>query len=206
MKILKKVIWSILGILILSAIGGYIYFDQKFSPEKNYLTVKNESGSVPFKWLGNEKNVLLLPIRFENDTTKYYLQFDTGSPYTVFYSNPIKNIRQISLKNDVAATSFTIGKTKVSSSNFKIYKSSADNDWYISKILTELSIENGKMNYIFYLFNYATSTIYKLQVPISLKMQMFEMKIRVMTAILECRIHTPCQEFNVYLEKNKSGN
>jgi hypothetical protein len=34
MKILKKVIWSILGILILSAIGGYIYFDQKFSPEK----------------------------------------------------------------------------------------------------------------------------------------------------------------------------
>lgn|SRR5574344_183033 len=81
-----------------------------------------------------------------------------------------------------------------------------DNDWYISKILTELSIENGKMNYIFYLFNYATSTIYKLQVPISLKMQMFEMKIRVMTAILECRIHTPCQEFNVYLEKNKSGN
>ena len=35
MKILKKVIWSILGILILSAIGGYIYFDQKFSPDKN---------------------------------------------------------------------------------------------------------------------------------------------------------------------------
>ena len=157
MKILKKVIWSILGILILSAIGGYIYFDQKFSPEKNYLTVKNESGSVPFKWLGNEKNVLLLPIRFENDTTKYYLQFDTGSPYTVFYSNPIKNIRQISLKNDVAATSFTIGKTKVSSSNFKIYKSSADNDNKSLKIIGTIgadilenrkTIINFKQNYI----------------------------------------------------------
>jgi hypothetical protein len=157
MKILKKVIWSILGILILSAIGGYIYFDQKFSPEKNYLTVKNESGSVPFKWLGNEKNVLLLPIHFENDTTKYYLQFDTGSPYTVFYSNPIKNIRQISLKNDVAATSFTIGKTKVSSSNFKIYKSSADNDNKSLKIIGTIgadilenrkTIINFKQNYI----------------------------------------------------------
>ena len=120
MKILNEVNWSIFVIFILLVIDDYKKQDQKISTEKNYLTVKKESGSVPFKWLGSEKNVLLLPIHFENDTTKYYLQFDTGSPYKVFYSNPIKNIRQISLKNDVAATSFTIGKTKVSSSNLKI--------------------------------------------------------------------------------------
>ncbi|TDO73413.1 hypothetical protein EV143_1053 [Flavobacterium chryseum] len=122
MKIVKKIVLAFLVLFVLSSISGYIYFDQKFTPEQNYLKVENESGPVSFKWIGNEKNVLLLPIHFEGDAENYYLQFDTGSPYTVFYSKSIKNISQISTKGSVAKTAFSIGKTKIASDYFKIYE------------------------------------------------------------------------------------
>jgi len=122
MKIVKKIVLAFLVLFILSSICGYIYFDQKFTPEENYLKIENESGPVSFKWIGNEKNVLLLPIHFEGDPENYYLQFDTGSPYTVLYSKSIKNITQISKNGTVAKTAFFIGKTKIASDYFKIYE------------------------------------------------------------------------------------
>jgi predicted aspartyl protease len=121
MRLLKKIVLTFLGVLVLALLAGYIYFDQKFTPEKNYLIVDKESGFIPFKWLGSKKNVLLLPIHFSNDTIIYYLQFDTGSPTTVFYSNSIKKISQISINNEVAKASFYCGKTKIISDKFKIY-------------------------------------------------------------------------------------
>lgn len=121
MKVLKKIVLAIVVVLVLAALGGYVYFDQKFTPEKNYLKVENESGSVPLTWMGDDKNVLLLPLHFPKDAKTYYLQLDTGSPYTVFYSDAIKKIRQISVDNDHVTTSFSIGKTKISSDKFKIY-------------------------------------------------------------------------------------
>lgn len=128
MKKFKKTVLTILVVLVLAVLGGYIYFDQKFTPEKNYLTVENESGSILLMWLGKEKNVLLLPIHFDGDTATYYLQFDTGSPYTVFYSKSIKNIRQIIQSKEIAKTSFSIGQTKVTSDKFKIYNQDNDNN------------------------------------------------------------------------------
>src|SRR3990167_8323913 len=106
MKILKKIVLTFLVVLVIAAVGAYIYFDQKFTPEKNYLTIENESGFIPFTWLGTEKNVLLLPMHFLGDSATYYLQFDTGSPYTVFYLNSIKNINQISIDKELGKTSF----------------------------------------------------------------------------------------------------
>lgn len=102
MKILKKVILIFAIFFVLVAVVGYIYFDQKFTPDKNYLAIENESGKVPLKWLGSEKNVLLLPIHFERDTTTFYLQFDTGSPYTIFYSKSINKISQILVNQETA--------------------------------------------------------------------------------------------------------
>jgi hypothetical protein len=128
MKILKKVLVTLLAVLIVLAVGGYIYFDQKFTPDENYLTVENESGNIPLTWLGTSKNVLLLPIHFEGDTNTYYLQFDTGSPYTVFYAKSIKNIGQIAVNKDLAKTKFFIGKTKISSNKFKVYNFGNDNE------------------------------------------------------------------------------
>ena len=121
MKVFKKILIGIFTFLILLSVGGYIYFDQKFTPEDNYLTVKKESGNIPITWLGNDKNVLLLPIHFSGNRETYYLQFDTGSPYTVFYSNQIKNIKEISENMERVKSSFYIGKTQISSDRFKIF-------------------------------------------------------------------------------------
>nr|WP_315249765.1 hypothetical protein [uncultured Flavobacterium sp.] len=147
MKVLKKIVLTFLVILVLAVLGGYIYFDQKFTPEKNYLTVDNESGFVLFKWVGSEKNALLLPIHFSNDTITYYLQFDTGSPHTVFYSNSIKKISQISINKEVAKTFFYIGKTKITSDKFKIYNHGNDNNNDSIKIIGTIGadiLENRK--------------------------------------------------------------
>ncbi|MEZ7505335.1 hypothetical protein [Flavobacterium sp. Arc2] len=59
MKILKKIMLTFMVVLVLAVLGGYIYFDQKFTPEKNYLTVENESGSIPFAWLCTEKKCVV---------------------------------------------------------------------------------------------------------------------------------------------------
>jgi hypothetical protein len=120
MKIFKKIVLVLLSVLVISIIVGYFYFDQKFTPEKNYLNLQNESGKIPIKWLGNDKNILLLPIHFPQDSTLYYMQFDTGSPSTIFYANSIKQIKAINEKNDRAKSTFTIGNTKISSDKFMI--------------------------------------------------------------------------------------
>lgn len=121
MKLFKKILLSVLVFIVLSLIGGYFYFDQKFTPEENYLTVENESDNVPITWLGKDKNVLLVPIHFAGDTAKYYVQFDTGSPYTLFYSNSTKNNKNIFVKMDRAETSFNLGNMKISSDKFMIF-------------------------------------------------------------------------------------
>lgn len=120
MKILKKISFIILSLLVMGMLGAYVYFDQKFTPEDNYLTLTNESGNVPITWLGAEKNALLLPIRFLNDTFTYYLQFDTGSPSTVLYSGAIGGLESIKRNGERAQTTFFIGKTKIASNQFKI--------------------------------------------------------------------------------------
>lgn len=121
MKLFKKILLSVLVVIFLSLLGGYFYFDQKFTPEENYLTIENESDNVPITWLGNDKNALLVPIKFAGDTVKYYMQFDTGSPYTLFYLNSIKNNKNISIKEDRIETSFNLGNAKISSDKFKIF-------------------------------------------------------------------------------------
>lgn len=128
MKVLKKFVAAFLIISTLTLLGGFIYFNQKFTPEKNYLTVENESGPVRFKWLGLEKNVLLLPVNFPGDPQIYYLQFDTGSPYTLFYATAIKDIKGVFVNNDRAEASFYIGSTKISSTQFKIFNDKKEDD------------------------------------------------------------------------------
>lgn len=120
MKIIKKIILTVLGLIIITGLGSYIYFDRKFTPEENYLTVDHESGIVPIQWSGKDKNALLIPIHFSKDTVTYYLQFDTGAVYTEFYSKAIANLKEISIKDDRAAASLYIGKTKITSRQIKI--------------------------------------------------------------------------------------
>jgi len=177
MKVLKKIVLTILVVFILAALGGYIYFDQKFTPEKNYLTIDNESGFVPLTWLGTEKNVLLLPLHFSNDTRTYYLQFDTGSPYTLFYSNSIKKIGQISVNKELAKTSFYIGKTKITSDKFKIYDHGNNNNDSIKIIGTiGADILENRKTLINFKENYIVLNLSK--VPSQFQAKLFDFKFK----------------------------
>lgn len=162
MKTFKKIVLAFVLFLVISALGGYVYFNQKFAPEDNYLSVKNESGKVPVTWFGENKNALLLPINFAEDTTTYYLQFDTGSPSTILYANAIKNIKAIALKNDRAKTGFYLGKTLISSDNFKVIDYGKVNQKESIKIIGTLgsdildqrkSVLNFKDNHVMFNLN-----------------------------------------------------
>ncbi|UCA59373.1 hypothetical protein KB553_20510 [Chryseobacterium rhizoplanae] len=120
MKIIKRIIFTVLILIIITGTVGYVYFEHKFTPEKNYLTIENESGAVPIIWAGKDKNALLVPILFPKDTAIYYLQFDTGAVYTELYSKAAAQLREVTLKNDRAAATFFIGKTKITSGKIKI--------------------------------------------------------------------------------------
>jgi len=120
MKIIKRMVISVLILIIIAGLSGYIYFEQKFTPEKNYLTVDNESGTVPIQWIGDDKNALLIPIHFSKDTTTYYLQFDTGAAYTEFYSKAIEHLKEVTIRNEHTITSFYIGQTKITSDQIKV--------------------------------------------------------------------------------------
>lgn len=153
MKILKKIVLAFLLISTLLCVGFYFYFDKKFSPEENYLMVKNESGKVIVKWLGENKNVMLLPVHFQNDSTTYFMQFDTGSPNTLFYENSLAIFKN---KNRIK-TKFTVGNTKISSDRFKIISISKNIDKDSIKIIGTIgsdvldqkkTIINFKENYV----------------------------------------------------------
>lgn len=178
MKILKKIALTFLVFLVLVALGGYIYFDQKFTPEKNYLILENESGSIPIMWLSKEKNVLLLPIHFDDDTTTYFLQFDTGSPYTVFYSKSIKNIRQIHANEEVVKTSFYIGKTKITSDKFKIYNLGNDTKNDSLKIIGTIGADilEDRKTLINFKENYVALNLSK--VPTQFRTKLFDFKFK----------------------------
>ncbi|WP_130736350.1 hypothetical protein [Flavobacterium sp. J27] len=120
MKLIKKILLSIFFLFVITLVVGYFYFDNKFTPDANYLSVKNESGKIPIEWTSKDKKALLLPIHFQNDTTTYFLQFDTGSPYTLFYKNAILNISAITREEKIASSTFKIGQCEVSSNTFKM--------------------------------------------------------------------------------------
>lgn len=159
MTTFKKIILIIFSAIVISALAGYIYFDRKFSPEDNYLEVNYESGKIPLKWLGENKNALLLPIHFPKDSATYYLQFDTGSPSTIFYENEIKKIKSVKRKDDRAIAHFLLGKTNIQSKNFKVIsygKSQENNSLKIigtlgSDILDQRkTLLNFKENYVIF--------------------------------------------------------
>ena len=184
MKLFKKLAFGFSAFLVLILVGGYIYFDQKLTPEDNYLTVKNESGNIPITWLGNDKNVLLLPIHFPENPETYYLQFDTGSPYTQFYSSPIKNIKEIIIDKERAKASFFIGKTEISSNQFKIFTTVNDDEKDSIKIIGTIGadiLEDRKTLIDFK----GNQVVFNLNLtPDAFKNQLFDFKFRKRRVII----------------------
>jgi hypothetical protein len=101
MKLLRNICLSILALLVLSSAGGYFYFKQQFEAPLNQLVIPQGEYSIPIQWLadstGNELRpyaALLLPVALPGCSRTFYMQFDLGAPYSLFYKGKLEAIAQ----------------------------------------------------------------------------------------------------------------
>lgn len=101
MKILVKVLLSVVLLLVLSGLAGYFYMKQKFAPPANQLTITRLPATGPLRWTTNTTarpavlhEALLVPVRLPGCPRTWYLQLDTGAPYTVLYAYQLQVLRQ----------------------------------------------------------------------------------------------------------------
>lgn len=125
MRLFKKIALGILAFIAVSILGGYFYFDHKFSPPANYLAVSGIAQNVPLKWDSDEKGAVYLPVRISGIDRTFYMQFDSGSPVTLFYGNALESIRQkyptrIKVFHEKISLDFTLGAMAVSSQKFQV--------------------------------------------------------------------------------------
>ena len=130
MKIFKKISLAIFSIILISSIGGYIYFENKFTPPDNYLTIEGVSGNIPLEWISTESNpnvAILLPVKLDGISKVFYMQLDFGSPFTLFYSKTISSIQSkfsteinFNKSSDAISLKFDLGKMTISSDKFKV--------------------------------------------------------------------------------------
>ena len=140
MKTFKKIVVAFILLFVFSSIAGYIYFEIKFSPPKNYLTVSENNDTIPIKWIENRISpisAMLLPVKINGIATQFYMQFDSGSPNTVFYKNAIKSIYskfpnkigKIDSGSKIVNLNFNIGKINVSSNTFPVLNYGQTINW-----------------------------------------------------------------------------
>jgi len=138
MKTLKKILLGLLALILVSLIGGYFYFEKKFSPPENYLAVSGISEDIPILWEGDDENpyaALLLPVRIKGIDKPFFMQLDLGSPVTVFYKNSLESVKAVfsdkiptATEKGKIALDFLLQDMKISSGAFEVldYGSKAD--------------------------------------------------------------------------------
>jgi hypothetical protein len=128
MKLLLKISLAVVAFLVVSGIGGYFYARTKFQPPVNQMTITGLPATASFAWLADTvarpvvpHRALLVPVTLPGCSRTCYMQFDTGAPYTVVYSNPLEALRTHypALRQAVGAPAdtlrnfqFAIGKTQ----------------------------------------------------------------------------------------------
>jgi len=130
MKLFKKIATVFLVIIVLFLVGGYFYFQKKFTPSENYLKISGIAENIPIKWISSNENshsALLLPIKIKGIDRTFYMQFDSGSPVTVFYKKSLESIAEkfqnqvkIDAENNTISSVFRIGKMNVASNDFEV--------------------------------------------------------------------------------------
>ncbi|KMQ63225.1 hypothetical protein ACM46_13580 [Chryseobacterium angstadtii] len=95
MKTLKKIVLSFIAVIALSLLGGYFYFDRKFTPPENNLNVSGTAEHIVFTWDvadGNPHAAVLLPVRIKGIEKTFFMQLDSGSPTTLLYRKSLESI------------------------------------------------------------------------------------------------------------------
>lgn len=88
----------------------------------NQLVLPTKNYEIKFQWHGDSINskwepyaALLIPIKLPNCPKQFYMQFDLGSPYSLFYKNKLKEI-QLKYPKTIRVTDSV---TKLNDYNFK---------------------------------------------------------------------------------------
>jgi hypothetical protein len=95
---------------------------------KSKLSLPAASNEIPFTWVGDSLHggwdpytYLLIPVRLPGCPKEFYMQFDLGSPYSMFYTNKLaaigekypKAVQAPDSTNRFRDLNFTAGKTTV---------------------------------------------------------------------------------------------
>jgi hypothetical protein len=92
--------FRILASLLISIVAGRAICQSIPALPPNHLSVPSGSYKIPFTWVGDTVNgvwqphtALLIPVKIKNCPKQFYMQFDLGSPYSLFYGNKLAAIR-----------------------------------------------------------------------------------------------------------------
>ena len=92
---IKKVLLSVLTVLVLSMLGAYVYFKDAFKAPINVCSVKGEAKEVPIHWSksqSSDRQAMFIPVNIPGIPDKVFMQFDLGAVYSVLYSKPIQSL------------------------------------------------------------------------------------------------------------------
>lgn len=136
MKRFKRIfLWTAL-VLIIANIGAYFYFKKQFAAPPVTLAPVGNEHTIAFRWLADTVNsqpdpfaAIILPVTLSGCPRTFYMQFDLGAPYSMFYANKLQAIRSKyhlpaawlhKEKNSLANISFTIDKMPVYATSIRI--------------------------------------------------------------------------------------
>ena len=123
-----SLLFIVRSFLILSAIIFQSYFCLGQDTPSNPLNLPVEHFKVPFIWKGDSINgqwehyaAMLIPVKLVGCPKQFYMQFDVGVPYSLFYRNKLKAISsqyphaiQVSDSAGMGKeVSFIVGQTKI---------------------------------------------------------------------------------------------
>lgn len=147
MKALKIIALAFAGLLIVAAIGAYVFFKKSFTPDPNYLELTEASGHIPIQWTKSPYSDiagLLLPVKIKGIPHTFYMQFDTGAPSTLLYDKTLLTIQKqfpnqilgLDSTSNTTAQTLQVGDLTIHSKQFKLYDRGVDSiDWNDSTII-----------------------------------------------------------------------
>ncbi len=124
------------------------------------VTVAQTEKTIPFLWSNDslngiffEKTAIHIPVKFKNDTTVYYFQFDTGANKSYLYTGEKSDLSIIRKINTEVNLTSSIGQIilfpKTSNSTYKKndrnYIGTIGSD-YLSDKIVEIDFVNQKIN------------------------------------------------------------
>ena len=85
--------------ILLSMIGSFLLLHAFAQSNSSQLILPAETGKIPFTWRGDSMFArwepyayLMIPVKLKGCPRLFYMQFDTGSPYSMLYKKTMENI------------------------------------------------------------------------------------------------------------------